>query len=151
MKNHELIFEKIKTLLKKYFKDELILSKDGYQINIGDSGIWMLCDVREITIGFGMNHQHYNEDYQGIHEAMEHFFDLIGRRKRVTEYFKGNSCFRCETEVELGEGEYYSIGTTELLFYPYWKKTEKKVYFENALIDYSIIKDEVEEIKSLIK
>jgi len=68
-------------------------------LTIGKSGIWISIDDNELTIGHGMNHKHYHNEYNDITEAIDEFFNLLTRKKRITTYNKGNFQYKNKTEI----------------------------------------------------
>lgn len=121
----EIIFEQIKTFLLKYFENVLKEYDDGTHIVIGDSGIWISLDQNELTVGYGMNHQHFNSEYE-IQQAVDLFFNLLTRKKRITQFFKGKYAFKNRVEVEVNAGVYMVLGRSSSWLYPFWKKNAKR-------------------------
>lgn len=52
----------IQELLKEHFGSDLKEYEGGKHLTIGDSGIWISCDERELTVGFGLAHHHYDPE-----------------------------------------------------------------------------------------
>jgi hypothetical protein len=50
MKKHQAIHSKIKELLKNHFGSDLKEYEDGKHLTIGETGIWISCDDRELTV-----------------------------------------------------------------------------------------------------
>ena len=148
MKKHHVLFTKIKDLLKSNFGADLKEYDEGTHLTINDSGIWIDCDDSQLTIGYGLAHTHYNPDYDNIHNAVENFFDLLTKRKRITIYYKGSFQFKNITEFVISDSEYEHVGTSKTWLYPYWKKTHTKVKLIEPLLDSSKILNEIEEIKN---
>lgn len=148
MKKHEVLFFKIKDLLKANFGSDLKEFDDGTHLTVSDSGVWISCDDSELTIGHGFTHNHYNPAFDNLSEAVENFFDLLTKRKRITSYYKGSFQYKNTTEFALSDSAYKHIGTSMTWVFPYWKKTKKKVKFIAPLIDSSTIWNEMEEIKN---
>lgn len=149
MKKHQVIFEKTKELLKRHFEEDLKECEDGAHLTINDTGIWIASDDRELTIGYGLTHNHYDPEYDDLNQAIERFFNLLTRRKRITEFLKVDFSYKHKTEIELYEGKYEQIGTAITWFFPFWKRTTKRITFENRLINFSVIEMEIEEIRKL--
>lgn len=148
MKKHQIIFEKIKYLLKERFGSDLKEYEEGMHLTINDSGIWISSDDRELTVGYGLAHTHYDPEYDDTQVAIERFFNLLTRRKRITKFFKGNFSYKIKTELVLSDSEYEDLGTAMTWLFPFWKRTKKEVSFEDSLIDFSKIEMEIEEIKN---
>ena len=151
MKKHQVIFEKIKELLKKHFGEEIKEYEEGTILTIGYSGVLISSNDRELTIGYGMTHTNYDPDYDDIGLAIDRFFNLLTKRKRITEYLKGNFSYKNKTEIELDNSEYDNMGISMTWLFPYWKRTKEKISFRENLIDRSIIEDGINQIKTMHK
>ena len=148
MKKHQIIFEKIKKLLSEQFGQELNEYEEGTHLTIGDTGIWISVDDFELTVGYGMNHRHYHYEYDDINEAVSEFFNLLTRKKRITEFYKGKFAYKNKVEIENSDGEFNELSTSLTWLFPYWKKTRTKTEIEPSLIDYSKVENEILEIKN---
>jgi hypothetical protein len=105
-------------------------------------------DKQEITVGYGLSHQHFDIEHDNIYEAIEVFFNLLARKKRITQYYKGNYPFKNIVEIEDANGNLNVLGTRFSLLFPYWKKTRKEVKSLNGLIEFEKIKEEIQGIKN---
>ena len=155
MKIHQIIFDKTRNLLKRHLGDKLNVDiekqDDGYEethLTITDTDVWISCDDREITIGSGFNHRHYNPEFDNINDIIEDLFDLLTQRKRITEYYKGKTCYKKKTEIEIEKSKYKELSTSLTWLFPFWKHTKEKVFYEDKLIDETDIIAEIEEIKN---
>ncbi len=155
MKIHQVIFDKTRSLLKKHLGDKLNVDiekyGDGYEethLTITDTDLWFSCDDREITIGSGLNHRHYDSEFDNINDIIEDLFDLLTQRKRITEYYKGKTCYKKKTEIEIEKSKYKELSTSLTFLFPFWKPTKEKVSYEDKLIDENDIIAEIEEIKN---
>jgi len=155
MKIHQIIFNKTQSLLKEHLGDKLNVDiekyDDGYEethLTITGTDVWISCDNREITIGSGFNHRHYNPEFDNMNDIIHDLFDLLTQRKRITEYYKGKTCYKKKTEIEIGESKYKELSTSLTWLFPFWKPTKEKVFFEDKLIDKTDIEAEIEEIKN---
>jgi ribosomal protein S15P/S13E len=146
MKKHQAIHSKIKELLKNHFGSDL--KEDGKHLTIGETGIWISCDDRELTVGYGLVHQHFDPEYDDIQNAIDRFFNLLTKRKRITRYYKGNFSYKNKTELILNDSEFENLGTAMTWLFPYWKRMKKEVQYEENLIDPLTIEKEVNEIKN---
>lgn len=151
MKPHQAIFEKVKELLNEHFKDVLEEYEEGTHLLIGDTGIWIASDDRELTVGYGIVHQHYNPEYDDLNKAVEQFFNLLTKRRRITVFLKGSFSYKHRIELELGNSEYESLGTGMTWLFPYWKRTTKRITFEEPLIEASKVEEEIKNIKNLVQ
>lgn len=148
MKNHQIIFDKIKTVLVKNFKNEINELEDGNHLSIGDSEIWISCDSTELTIGYGINHRHYLNEKESIIKAVDDFFNLLSKRKKTTEYYKGNFSYKIKTEIEGKDGTFSELSTSMCLIFPFWKKTTKKTIINKNLLEYKKIENDILAIKN---
>ena len=148
MKKHQVIYSKIKELLKNHFGSDLKEYEDGDHLAIGDTGIWISCDDSELTVGYGLVHQHFDPEYDDIQNAIDRFFNLLTKRKRITKYYKGNYSYKNKTELILNDSEFENLGTAMTWLFPYWKKTRKEIKYQENLVDHSTIEKEVKEIKN---
>lgn len=151
MKNHQIIFDKIKNLLSEKFGGEIKMYEEETHLVICESEIWISMDDDELTIGYGMNHRHYHHEYDDINEAIDMFFTLLTGRKRITKYYKGKYEYKNKIEIEKANGEYKELGTSMTWLFPYWKKSDEKIEVVSSLIDYNEIEEEIVEIKNLVK
>jgi len=147
MNKHQLIFEKIKKLLSDQFGKDLNEYEDGSHLTIGETGIWISSDNRELTVGYGLVHQHFDPEYDDIQIAIDRFFNLLTKRKRITKYYKGNFSYKNKTDLILNDSEFENLGTAMTWLFPYWKKTKEVVQYEENIIDYSAIEKEIKELK----
>ena len=148
MKKHVAVFEKIKELLVRLFPDQIEEVERENHLSIDDTGIWIASDERELTVGYGMIHFHCDPEFDNLNEVIEKFFNLIVRRKRITEYFKGDFCYKYTVDLELDNDNFKSLGTSMTWLYPFWKKSKTKVTYQNELINQSKIEKEIIEIKN---
>ncbi|TCI93051.1 hypothetical protein [Tenacibaculum sp. M341] len=155
MKIHQAIFEKTEELLKKHLGDKLSIDvekyDDGYietHISIIDTNFWVSCDDRELTVGSGFNHRHFNPEFDDINEIIEVLLNSLTKRKRITEYYKGKFHYKTKTEIESKNGEFSELSTSLTWLFPFWKKTKEKVVIEKSIIDQKLIEKEINEIKN---
>ena len=148
MKKHQIIFEKIKKFLSEQFGQDLNEYEDGSHLTIGETGIWISSGDRELTIGYGMVHQHFDPEYDDIQIAIDRFFNLLTKRKRITKYYKGNFSYKNKIDLVINDSDFENLGTAMTWLFPYWKKTKEEVQYEESLIDFSKIEKELEEIKN---
>ncbi|OEK00605.1 hypothetical protein BFP97_03390 [Roseivirga sp. 4D4] len=148
MKKHRQIFDKIKELLSEQFGSDLNEYEEGAYLSIGESEIWISVDDSELTVGYGMNHKHYHYEYDDINEAVDKFFNLLTKKKRITEFYKGKYTYKNIAEIENSNGEFKELSTSLTWLFPYWRKTRSKTEIEPSLIDYSKIEKEILQIKN---
>lgn len=148
MKHHQELFKRIKDFLTRHLNNLIEEHEEGSYLAIGDTGIWISCDERELTVGYGFSHRHYDPEYDNILEAITEFFDLLTKRKRVTEYYKGNFQYKYKTEIELEKDSFKYLGTSMTWLFPYWKRTTIKERFTDKVFDSSKVEHEIDEIKN---
>ncbi|RKD90188.1 hypothetical protein [Mangrovibacterium diazotrophicum] len=149
MEKHEKIFEKIKELLIRLFPNELTEIEEENHISIGDTGIWIMSDSRELTVGYGLTHIHCDPKYDDLSEVVDLFFNLLTCKKQITKFYKGDFSYKHRTDLLLADNEIYNIGTAMTWLFPYWKKTTSKVQIEDEIIELDKIKKDIDEIKTL--
>lgn len=148
--DHQEIFVKIKDLLSKHATIKVDELDYGSHLTIDQTGIWLETDAKELTIGYGLAHTHYDPKRDNLKQAVEKLFNLLTKRKKITLYLKGDKVFRERTEIELGDNKYQHIGTAINWIFPFWKSTTKQVTFENSLMKPSDIENEINEIYNLL-
>ena len=155
MKTHQVIFNKTIKLLEKQLGDKLTVDvekyDDGYKethLTITNTDIWISCDDRELTIGSGLNHRHFNPEYDNMNEIVDDLFNLLTQKKRITEYYKGNTCYKKKTEIEVSESKYKELSTSLTWLFPFWKSTKEKIFYEERLINEEDILTEINNIKN---
>ncbi|NPD86404.1 hypothetical protein HNS38_16650 [Lentimicrobium sp. L6] len=149
MKKHEVIFEKVKNLLTKYFPDQIEENENGMYLSIKDTGLWISADPRELTIGYGMTHIHCDPEYDNLNEAIELFFNLMTCKKQITKYYKGDFSYKHRIDLLLADNEVYNLGTAMTWLFPYWKKTIIKVEIEDEIIELNKVENDMNEIKTM--
>ncbi len=151
MKNHQIIFVKIRKLLSKQFEEEVNLYEEDSHLSIGESGIWISMNEDELTIGYGINHRHYHHEYDEIKDAIDEFFNLLTRDIRITKYYKGKYQYKIKAEIQDANGEFKELSTSMTWLYPYWKKVNIKIEIIEKLISRSKIENQIMEIKALVR
>ncbi|WP_375239418.1 hypothetical protein [Aurantibacter sp.] len=142
MKKHQIIFDKIAKLFKEHFKENAIMSigeyDDGYSENhltIKNTGAWIFCDEYELIFGTGFNHRHYNPEFDELLDCLDEFQRMLTKRKRKTDYFKGNYCYKTRLEVESANNNFKEFSTSSTWYFSFWKITTEKVTIEKPIID----------------
>lgn len=150
MVDHQEIFTKIKDVLSRHATIKVDETDHETQLTIERTGIWMLCDAHELTIGYGGAHQHYDPRYDNLKTALDRLFNLLTKRKRVTLYSKGNKVFKEKTELQLGVDKFEKLGVTMTWLFPFWQRTTTAVIFEEPFIEYGVIENEVKDVYRLL-
>ena len=135
MKPNQYLFEKFSSLLKDEFHQAVKEYDNGNHITIGETGLWISLDKKELTIGLGLNHIHYDFDYDSMEDAIDTFFLLLTKRKKITDYSKGSRNFKTKVEIELNNKETLDLGTTATFPLQFWKRTESKIFYQNELLN----------------
>lgn len=149
MKKHQVIYSKIKSLLKKYFEKDL--KEYGSHLAIGETGIWISSDDRELTVGYGLVCQHFEPEYDDVQLAVDRLCHLLTKRKRITKYYKGSFSYKIKVDLMLNNYEFENLGIAGTWLFPYWKKTMKERHYVEHLIDYWAIERDISEIKNDIQ
>lgn len=149
MKKHELIFEKIKTLLNRHFPDQIEENENGMYLSVKDTGLWISSDPRELTVGYGMTHVHCDPEYDDLDETVELFFNLMTCKRKITKYYKGDFSYKHRVDLILKDNEIYNLGTAMTWLYPYWKKTTTQIEIEDEIIEYNKVENDLNEIKTM--
>ncbi|MET2984939.1 hypothetical protein [Aureibaculum conchae] len=134
MKPNQYLFEKFSSLLKDEFHGVVKEYDDGNHISVGETGLWISLDKKELTIGLGLNHIHYDFDYDSMEDAIDTFFLLLTKRKKITDYSKGSRNFKTKVEIELDNKETVDLGTTATFPLQFWKRTESKISYQDELL-----------------
>ena len=53
-------------------------------LTIGESEIWISCDDKGLTVGYGLTHTHYKSEFDDLHNSIHRFFNLMAIRIRIT-------------------------------------------------------------------
>jgi len=148
MQRHQRKFNEIKNLLKEKLGEKIdVISKNGNEIiEIKNSNLWLMVDKTEFTVGFGLNHTHFCDKYGNLDDGIFQTLDLLTNRIKTTNFIKGNTIFKTTVEIEYENSKPVNIGTTNLLIYPFWKKTK----IETIVSEKIIKKKEIEKEANLI-
>ena len=148
MQRHQRKFNEIKNLLKEKLVEKIdVISKNGNEIiEIKNSNLWLMVDKTEFTVGFGLNHTHFSDEYGNLDDGIFQTLDLLTNRIKTTNFIKGNTIFKTTVEIEYENSKPVNIGTTNLLIYPFWKKTK----IETIVSEEIIKKKEIEKEANLI-
>ncbi|WP_312323477.1 hypothetical protein [Soonwooa sp.] len=148
MQRHQRKFNEIKNLLKEKLGEKIdVISENGNEIiEIKNSNFWLMVDKTEFTVGFGLNHTHFSDEYGNLDDGIFQNLDLLTNRIKTTNFIKGNTIFKTTVEIEYDNSKPLNIGTTNLLIYPFWKKTK----IETIVSEEIIKKKEIEKEANLI-
>ena len=148
MQRHQRKFNEIKNLLKEKLGEKIdVISENGNEIiEIKNSNFWLMVDKTEFTVGFGLNHTHFSDEYGNLDDGIFQTLDLLTNRIKTTNFIKGNTIFKTTVEIEYDNSKPLNIGTTNLLIYPFWKRTK----IETIVSEKIIKKKEIEKEANLI-
>ena len=148
MQRHQRKFNEIKNLLKEKLGEKIdVISENGNEIiEIKNSNFWLMVDKTEFTVGFGLNHTHFSDEYGNLDDGIFQTLDLLTNRIKTTNFIKGNTIFKTTVEIEYDNSKPLNIGTANLLIYPFWKKTK----IETIVSEEIIKKKEIEKEANLI-
>ena len=148
MQRHQRKFNEIKNLLKEKLGEKIdVISENGNEIiEIKNSNFWLMVDKTEFTVGFWLNHTHFSDEYGNLDDGIFQTLDLLTNRIKTTNFIKGNTIFKTTVEIEYENSKPVNIGTTNLLIYPFWKKTK----IETIVSEKIIKKKEIEKEANLI-
>ena len=134
MKSNQYLFEKMSNFLREEFQQDIIEYDEGSHLTLGDTGFWISSNNKELTIGFGMNHTHYDFDFDSMEDAIDTFFLLLTKRKKITDYVKGSRIFKTKVEIELEDKELINLGSTATIPLQFWKRTESKISYQEGYL-----------------
>ncbi|MBW8360622.1 MAG: hypothetical protein K0M56_00385 [Kaistella sp.] len=148
MQRHQRKFNEIKNLLKEKLGEKInVQIENGNEIlELHDSNFWLMIDKTELTVGYGFNHTHFGEDYDNLDKGIGQTVDLLTNRIKTTNYIKGNTIFKTTIEIEYPDSEPVNIGTSKILFYPFWKKTKIDIIETEKILEKIDIGKEVSHI-----
>lgn len=148
MKLHQKKFNEIKDLLVLKLGARIKVDEEHGTsfLNIKDSDFWLSVDDSEFTVGFGMNHHHFSEEYGNLKTGIEQAFDLLTKEIRITEYIKGKMVYKVTSELKISDSDIENIGTTGVLIYPFWKKTHMETSYFEPIINKDDIVSEIDVI-----
>ena len=148
MQRHQRKFNEIKNLLKEKLGEKIdVISENGNEIiEIKNSNFWLMVDKTEFTVGFGLNHTHFSDEYENLDDGIFQALDLLTNRIKTTNFIKGNIIFKTIVEIDYENSEPVNIGSSSLLLYAFWKKTK----IETIVSEEIIKKKEIEKEANLI-
>ncbi|KFF11345.1 hypothetical protein IW15_16515 [Chryseobacterium soli] len=136
MKIHLKKFNEIQNLLQLKLGAKVKVEEENGStfLSIKDSNLWLSVDHSEFTVGFGLNHTHFSEEYGNLQNGIRQVFDLLTSEVRVTKYIKGETVYKAITEIKTSDSNIENLGITGILIYPFWKKTRIETsYFERII------------------
>ncbi|MBA5246307.1 hypothetical protein H1R16_11565 [Marnyiella aurantia] len=138
MNRNQKKFKEIKDFLIEKLGDKIDYSKeeDGNEyLNIKNSSFWISNTLGELVVGYGFIHKHFSEEYNNLDEGIFQTFDLLTNRIKTTNYIKGNTIFKTSIEIEHSNSNSVNFGTSSVIFYPFWKKTQIETSYDEKILD----------------
>ncbi|MFZ4928009.1 hypothetical protein [Chryseobacterium sp. Mn2064] len=151
IKLHQKKFNEIKELLISKLGEKIVIDEENGTtfLQIEDSEYWLSVDHSEFTVGFGLNHKHFSEEYDNLKKGIEEAFKLLTHEIRVTKYIKGKTLYKAVTEIKISDSIIENLGVTGILFYPFWKKNQTETSYFEAIIKKEDIESEIEKIVTI--
>lgn len=148
MKQHQEKFYEIETLLRLKLGNRVVIEKeeDKMFLYIQGNDFWLSTDDTEFTVGYGMNHTHFSQDYNNLSEGISHVFDLLTNDVRKTLYKKGERIYKVITEIKYSDSRFINIGTSTFLTFSFWKKTKTEIHYLSKVIEKSEIENDIKRI-----
>lgn len=142
------LFDQILNVLLLKFPDMFDYSEEHNvkYLKAKDSDFWISNEFGEIIVGFGANHSHFSEDFGNLENVKKNVLDLLTQPIKTTYYLKGNTIYKTILEIVDSEKKSSIIGSSKLLFFPFWKKTKIEVEYSKRILDETIISKDFEEI-----
>ncbi len=142
-------FEEIKKVLIEKLGDRVEYSKDedGTEyLAVKKSEFWVSTTFGELVVGYGSHHTHFSEEFGNLEDGIVQAFDLLTNRIRTANYLKGNTVFKTTVEIEYPDATLVDIGSSGLIFFPFWKKTKYEIRYDEKILEKKEIEDQVNSI-----
>ncbi|WP_294291846.1 hypothetical protein [uncultured Chryseobacterium sp.] len=146
MNRNQKKFEEIKKVLIEKLGDRAEYSKDedGTEyLAVKDSDFWISITFGELVVGYGSHHTHFSKEFGNLEDGIVQAFDLLTNRIRTANYLKGNTVFKTTVEIEYPDATLVDIGSSGLIFFPFWKKTKLEVMYDEKILEKKEIEDQV--------
>ncbi|WP_294226764.1 hypothetical protein [uncultured Chryseobacterium sp.] len=146
MNRNQKKFEEIKKVLIEKLGDRVEYSKDedGTEyLAVKKSEFWVSTTFGELVVGYGSHHTHFSEEFGNLEDGIVQAFDLLTNRIRTANYLKGNTVFKTTVEIEYPDATLVDIGSSGLIFFPFWKKTKLEVMYDEKILEKKEIEDQV--------
>ena len=86
-----------------------------------------------------------------MEDAIDTFFLLLTKRKKITDYSKGSRNFKTKVEIELDNKETVDLGTTATFPLQFWKRTESKISYQDELLKTEKVTNEWKELINYVQ
>src|SRR5690606_41559297 len=105
MKQHQEKFYEIETLLRLKLGNRVVIEKeeDKMFLYIQGNDLWLSTDDTEFTVGYGMNHTPFSQDYNNLCEGISHVFDFLSNDVRKTMDNKSDRGYTVITDVRYAD------------------------------------------------
>ncbi|WP_295213720.1 hypothetical protein [uncultured Chryseobacterium sp.] len=146
MNRNQKKFEEIKKVLIEKLGDRVEYSKDEdgtESLALKNSEFWVSTTFGELVVGYGSHHTHFSEEFGNLEDGIVQAFDLLTNRIRTANYLKGNTVFKTTVEIEYPDATLVDIGSSGLIFFPFWKKTKLEVMYDEKILEKKEIEDQV--------
>lgn len=146
MNRNQKKFEEIKKVLIEKLGDRVEYSKDEdgtESLALKNSEFWVSTTFGELVVGYGSHHTHFSEEFGNLDDGIVQAFDLLTNRIRTANYLKGNTVFKTTVEIEYPDATLVDIGSSGLIFFPFWKKTKLEVMYDEKILKKKEIVDQV--------
>lgn len=80
-------------------------------------------------------------------DAINEIQNILTRKKRITNYYKGEYPYKSTAEIENPNGDFEILSTSSTWLYPIWEKTKTETYIIDPIIDSPKVIKQIEEIK----
>ena len=142
---------KYELILENHIENEMNWSNenDWFQIeplNENDSIISINFQFDEIRVGIGIVTEYYSDEYDGMEyeKGFDKFIKLISTKIKREDCFKGKSHYKSHYTYQNNE-KYELFGTGMTWAFKFWEKTIKKTNIQNEIIEFEIIKNQLNE------
>ncbi|WP_449389238.1 hypothetical protein [Chryseobacterium lineare] len=149
MNRNQKKFEEIKNILIEKLGSKVEYSKDedGTEyLTVKNSDFWISTTFGELVVGYGFHHTHFSEELENLDDGIVQAFDLLTNRIKTTNYIKGNTIFKTTVEIEYPDATLVNIGSSGLILFPFWKKTELEVKYDEKILEKKEIENQVNSI-----
>lgn len=128
------LFNSVKTIVHKLAPDQYKEYDGGTHIALESDGFWCSVDEREITLGVGVHHVHFDPNHDELKYITWSLQNLLTCKSRTTTFTKGKTIFKQKLEVELPDGDLWHFDTMHILIFPFWRKTFVQVEHHSPIL-----------------
>lgn len=134
--------------MKRKFKERILISylDESEILDIQDTNFWLMVDDTDLTVGYGLIHQHFSDYQRNLKDGLQQAFDLLTNPIKTTQFKKGNTIYKIQVEIQYPDEEPVLFGTTTTLFHPFWKESKTEINISDKIIDKKDIETEMTKI-----